>query len=225
MTLKKSYTNQLLVSNYDYRHFGGPGGKYVFQKEIKIISSFIGNKSGLTLDIPCGTGIYTDYFQDAGISMIGGDASIVMLNKTSQRNSKIPLILCDVNHLPFMDDSLDGLIIIRLFQHLPLLQMNQTLAEACRVIKKGGRVVFDTFRWSPRKTGSESYDGIHVYSINEVKKMIKESRLSIRDYKSAYLFSAILYRKLPIFILKFFDSFEKYIPENLLLRTFWYCSK
>ncbi len=55
MPYKRKYLDPRIVDQYNDRHFGGVGGKYVLERELAILNHLMGNiQSGLFLDIPVG---------------------------------------------------------------------------------------------------------------------------------------------------------------------------
>lgn len=224
MPIPKAYLGEKLVSQYDAHHFGGAGGQYVFQKDIAILDRLLQIRSGLILDAPCGTGIYTDHFAQAGFNMVGADASFRMLQQTRSRGVQSGLFLCDVNQLPLQEQVFDAVLLIRLMQHLPRQQMRDILHEFGRVVKPGGKVIFDTLSWSPRAVPLDAGLGMHVYTLRQAEELIREAGLVKVDSVSAYLFSAIWYRKFPIWAIKIFERIEAILPAGMLLRTFWACT-
>lgn len=223
MATPKAYFGEKTVRTYDSRHFGGKSGRYIFQKEIDIIDRLLNSGSGLILDAPCGTGIYADHYHRRGFRLIGVDASEQMLRESRSRQECLNLVLCDINHLPFKENSIDMIMMIRLCQHLPQKQIMLILREFERVSKPKGRVIFDTLRWSPRAVRPEALDGMHVYALSRIEEMIREAGLAKVNAVSAYLFSAIWYRKLPLILIKVLEMIERAVPPAWLLRTFWAC--
>ncbi len=222
--MHRVYEAKNLVDSYDDHHFGGESGKFVFNKDVVAINSLLGKETGLILDIPCGTGIYTDYFTKKGLRFIAADASFTMLLSTGNRQPLAPRILGDINHLPIVEDALDAVIIIRLFQHYSKSAIVDMLKEVNRSLKPGGRVIFDTFRWTPRPYRGPDRLGICVYSNQDVFDLVDKAGLKVENFIAQYLFSPIYYRKLPIQIVNGLDWIEQYIPKSWLLRTFWLCT-
>lgn len=103
------------------------------------------------------------------------------------------------------------------------------LHELKRVVTPGGRVVFDTFRWTPRRwpllRRFLEKEEMYVYSHNNVEAMIRAVGLNKCQQISLYLFSPIWQRKLPLWILLVLGMVEAAIPQGWLLRTFWACTK
>jgi ubiquinone/menaquinone biosynthesis C-methylase UbiE len=228
MRKHKVYTGKEVVDQYDYRRFGGSGGQYVFQKDCATLEFLRGTSRGLLLDVPCGTGMYSKVFNEKGHDIIAADASMTMLEKTGQRQENIPRVLCDINRLPFEDDVFDTVMTIRLFQHLPEDDVAKILHELKRMIKPDRLLIFDTFRWSPKRMRffKRFFKGeIYVLSHRSVEKMIDKAELKKAQAISLYLFSPIWYRKMPAWFLRMLDVVEKIMPQQWLLRTFWACTK
>ena len=226
MRKHKVYTGQGLVDQYDHRHFGGSGGQYVFQKDYEALESLIGTSRGLLLDIPCGTGVYSEVFEEKGDSVIAADASTPMLEKTGRRQGNIPRVLCDINRLPMKDEVFDAVMTVRLFQHLPEDNVARILLELRRVTRLSGCVVFDTFRWSPRRMRffKRVFKGeMYIYSHRNVERMLEKAGLRKAQMISLYLFSPMMYRRMPVWFLRVLDVVEKIVPQRWLLRTLWAC--
>ncbi len=227
MKAYKVYTGKG-VETYDYRHFGGTSGQYIFEKDYRALESLLPTR-GSILDVPCGTGIYAVALKGKGYDVVAADASASMLEIASQRTEGMVALLCDIRHLPFKDAAFDAAMTIRLFQHYPKDEVIQFLRELWRVITPGGRVVFDTFRWTPRRwplirrflDKSEMY----VFSHREVEEMISTANLRRVVKISLYLFSPIWQRKLPLWVLRVLNALERIAPQRWLLRTFWACTK
>lgn len=224
----KAYVGRQLVDEYDERHFGGKGGRFVFRKDYVALESLMGTPDGVILDIPCGTGIYSEALRESGVNVVAADASLQMLEKVGERSRGVPRVLCDAAHLPFVADVFDAVITIRLLQHLSYDDVTDLLLEARRVSKPGGRVIFDTFRWTPRRVAllRRFRSGeMTVYSHRQVHSLLQNARLRQVQVASHYLFSPILYRRLPVWFLRSLAVIEWAIPQRWLLRSFWACTK
>ena len=143
-----------------------------------------------------------------------------MLHKAKENNSETPYLLGDIHTLPFESNSFDVVMTIRLFQHLPQTHTINIINEVRRVIYPGGKFIFDTLSWSPRATSPNSFEGMHVYSLSKVREIIASCGLREVKSISSFLFSAIWYRKLPLWTLKGFDKIEKLLPPSIALAHF-----
>lgn len=231
---KHSETTQLaysqeLVSVYDQRHFGGATGQFILERDLDAVAALLPKPPARVLDVPCGTGIYLAALTDNGYSMVGGDASQHMLDAAAERRTEAVLLPCDIYQLPFEADSFDATITLRLLSHFDQSALLPILQELGRVVHPGGRVIFDTFSWSPRhlpilKRVLHS-DHIHPIRPTAVATLVAEAGLKVVDRRSLYLFSPLLQRKLPLGVVKVLAHLERCVPDGLLLRTFWSCTK
>ena len=109
------------------------------------------------LDLACGTGDFCRLLTTAGHRPIGVDLSMGMLQNA---RTESPLVQADVLHLPFADDSVDGVTCgfgLRNFVELPGF-----FDEVARVVRPGGRVAFlDAYNPSfpPLRWGHTLYFG------------------------------------------------------------------
>lgn len=225
---EKAYS-QDLAERYDHRHFGGRSGRYIVLKDRVALAALLPPPPGRVLDIPCGTGIYTVQLAELGYDVVAADASEPMLRIADQRNSGATPQLCSVHALPFASDAFDAAVTLRLFSHFTPAETALALSELKRVVKPGGRVIFDSFRWTPRRWPvlrrfmAQGY--IHEIAPAKVGKLIGEAGLRVAATETRYLFSPIWQRKLSYPLLRSLTAVEGLLPEPWLLRTFWACTK
>jgi SAM-dependent methyltransferase len=92
------------------------------------------------LDLPCGTGRFTEFFCERDLAYFGTDIACEMLEVLARdhpaRNLQSRLIRCDGEFLPFKDDAFDCVVSIRLFQLIPPEAKLAILKEMRRVSKQ-----------------------------------------------------------------------------------------
>lgn len=220
--------DQALADAYDQRHFGGRSGQLVLRKDLAALAALLPPAPGRLLDIPCGTGIYTAQLAGLGYAVVPADASAAMLVVVGQRGLA-GARLCSIHELPFAAGTFDGTVTLRLFSHFTHGEIAQALSELRRVIRPGGRMVFDTFRWTPRRwpvvRRFVAQEHIHEIAPAQVERLIGEAGLRIVTVETRYLFSPIWQRKLPYGMLKALTAVETRLPDRWLLRTFWACTR
>ena len=221
-TYDRVYESEQTVGNYDDRRFGGPGGRYVFDRELTVVKHFLADVDGTILDLPCGTGLLSSQLKEADCTVISADASGLMSAVTARRSTSESVVLCDAFALPFPDDSIDATVTIRLFQHYPGESIEKILSELRRVVAPSGKIIFDTFRWSPRNTPFFS-DGVYTYAPDEIEAVISRVDLEPVANRSMFLVSPIVYRKCPSPLVSALDRIERSLPEKFLVRTIWCC--
>jgi ubiquinone/menaquinone biosynthesis C-methylase UbiE len=107
--------------------------KEVFDKFI----SFTGK--GRVLDIGSGPGRDAVFLRDRGAEVVCLDASETMIAMTSEKGFES--VRADFMHLPFSDESFDGVWAYTALLHISKADVHAPLEEARRVLKKGG--IFD----------------------------------------------------------------------------------
>ena len=184
-----------LAKDYDCR-FNNPRLNYMRHVEKKVILENL--KTGLILDIGCGTGEQSLFLAKRGYQVVGVDISREMLARANENAKKgklkdnISLVIASAEALPFRDKSFDGLIsIFGVFNHIP--RAYHAFQETHRVLRSGGRAVFTVvnrwnltwwinallkckIRWLISSLRSKEYtvNGLWTYyfSRNDLKKML-----------------------------------------------------
>jgi ubiquinone/menaquinone biosynthesis C-methylase UbiE len=121
-----------------------PIGSYVDSLEKQLIDEVAQPKPGeVAIDLGCGTGIYSIWLAEKGLSVTGVDLSKEMLKvaieKSHDKNLCIDYKQADLHHLPYEDHTFDLAVcnIVLEFADSPEL----VIAEGLRVLKTGGRLV------------------------------------------------------------------------------------
>ncbi len=95
------------------------------------------------LDLGCGGGLLAPYV--AGYRHVGVDLALSALEVAARHG--VEPVKADVTDLPFEDERFDVVVAGEIFEHVENLE--QTIAEAARVLRPGGTVVFDTINATP----------------------------------------------------------------------------
>lgn len=137
---------QELAAKYD-AWFATPHGQYVYRYEREAIFDLLNIKPGAyTLDIGCGTGIYTDELCQAGARVVGVDISPEMLaiaaEKNKQHGDNVSFDVADAAALPFDDNSFDLVTSISAMEFYE--KPRESLQEMYRVLKPGGHMLVAT---------------------------------------------------------------------------------
>ena len=97
------------------------------------------------LDIGCGTGRYTVFFEEFCRNIVGVDRSKGMLSKTHKsKKSETEFVRGDALYLPFGNETFDHAVMFMAFHHFSEEQRIPLLLEVKRVIRNGGRLVILT---------------------------------------------------------------------------------
>ena len=92
------------------------------------------------LEAGCGMGHIVYYLRERGYNLIGLDYAPEALRATHERFPDLPLMVGDVHHLPYADNSFAAYLsfgVVEHFEHGP----RPALAEAFRVLRSGGTLV------------------------------------------------------------------------------------
>ena len=90
------------------------------------------------LDIGCGTGEFSVFFQNAAYTGIDAEKKYI---DYAQRNCKGKFLIADASHLPFSENAFDKVIIMGVLHHMNDEQCRRVLAEARRVLSSNGRML------------------------------------------------------------------------------------
>ena len=99
-------------------------------------------------DLGCGSGVFTNLLRRRGFDAVGLDLSPKLVALGQAKYPDVTFLEGDVEHLPFPDASLDGILLSGLLHHLP--DPARCVAETFRVLKPGGSfAAFDPNRMNP----------------------------------------------------------------------------
>jgi ubiquinone/menaquinone biosynthesis C-methylase UbiE len=135
-------------------------------------------------DLGCGSGVFTDLLHRQGYDAVGLDLSPKLIGLARQKYPEVEFLEGDVEHLPFPNSSLDGILLSGLVHHLP--DPTRCAGEVFRVLKSGGSfVAFDPNRMNPfmylyRDRSSPFYSPVGV----------TENERPVRAHKVAAVFRA-----------------------------------
>jgi SAM-dependent methyltransferase len=107
-----------------------------------VAANVLGRK---VLDVGIGTGRASLPLLEAGLEVTGIDSSQAMLDECRRRVGSHPIRLevGDVTAIPFPDASFDSLVSLNVLTHFP--NWRTVLSEWLRVVRPGGRLVFDVY--------------------------------------------------------------------------------
>ncbi len=91
-----------------------------------------------TLDLGCGEGRVSRYLRSLGHRVAGADAAPTMVRLAAGHRDAAPAVLADAAALPFRDEAFD-LVVAYMCLH-DMDRMPQVVAEAARVLERGGRL-------------------------------------------------------------------------------------
>ena len=120
------------------------------ERRLEMIRRFAPLENARVLDIGCGLGMYVRRFSDFTSRAFGVDIDVERVKKGA-REGVNGLSLAVGESLPFADNTFDGILLNEVIEHVR--SDRETLAEALRVTRLGGRVIiFVPNRFYPFET-------------------------------------------------------------------------
>jgi SAM-dependent methyltransferase len=221
MDKRAFYAQPHVASKYEQLRFGGASGTWVNLREIALVQALL-PAGGQVLDLGCGTGRLSRALAESGYSVTGLDGSAAMLADASRHKGTL-LVRADAFRLPFDEQSFDCVVMLRIAFHFA--DLGPLLAEAARVLTPGGRLVFDTYLWSPRALwdlGRERWGGrVYAHRQDYVEGALRQAGFGLLEQRRCFLFSPYLYRRLPRQVVRLLEQVEARTPGRLLARSFW----
>ena len=152
-TAKTTYTDKSIVNEYDSFRFRSWKGKLVDRLEKRSIINgiiiLVGNRKDiLLLDAPAGTGRLSESLIKEGYNVVAVDISKPMLQKAQSIHKLanypnfLGFVCCNLEHLPFRENSVDIVTSLRITGHLPSDVKKQVLDEFRKVCRLGVVIMF-----------------------------------------------------------------------------------
>ncbi|MFH1740022.1 MAG: class I SAM-dependent methyltransferase [bacterium] len=139
---KYHYRDAESAGTYDERKFGSPAkARYnrATQKALSQALCLLADDSRI-LDMPCGTGRWTEFIIRKRMRYVGGDISLEMMNVCLQKHETIrkafDLARMDGSTLPFADKTFDALLTFKFLSLLPEEIRLDVLREFRRVTRR-----------------------------------------------------------------------------------------
>jgi SAM-dependent methyltransferase len=183
--------------------------------------------SDRVLDLACGTGRLTRRLAGRGHQVVAVDSSAAMLREILGRppaHFRQPwLVLADAHGLPFVDDTFDAVVAMRLLFHYA--EVGPIVQEMARVCRPGGVVVFDTASWSPRSRlamAAGRWGGrVFVHQPSALASRLSSLGLRVTSRRAAFILSPYLYRLLPRPLERLLEWIEARLPTTWRSRVIW----
>ena len=125
-----------LAGNYDTNRFGNSYGQFIDRQERQVLDRLV-KRDETIIDLACGSGRLLNY------ATFGVDGSSEMVRIAKGKFPDKEIYLSDAGTLPFANASVDTIITFHFFMHLDEAKISNILAECHRVLRPGGRVIFD----------------------------------------------------------------------------------
>ena len=167
-----------LADEYD-RWYDTPAGRDHDKRQQSLVRRFLPapDPGDRLLDVGCGTGHWSRFFEEQGFTVIGVDISPAMVAAASSRHTPNCLFeVADACQLPFDDASFDVVAAMATLEFVP--DVPTALAEMLRCIRGGGSLLVGTLnrlsllnRHRVAK-GKEPYASARMFSASELRAIL-----------------------------------------------------
>jgi len=179
-----TYYNNL-AKEYDKDRFENSYGQYIHTQEERIVSQFLTTSNiSDNLDLACGTGRFLKYAQH------GSDISKEMIKMANEKLQSKNLSVESAQATTFRDKSFQNITCFHLMMHLDNKVLQEILAEANRIMRKGGLFIFDIPSYKRRKLKSarkEKWHGSNSISKNNLLQLI-DKKWELVSYQGVAFF-------------------------------------
>jgi len=162
------YYNRI-APTYDESRFSNSYGRFIDVQERRILDTLIDTGSDeQRLELACGTGRLTGYATHAL------DASDEMMTRARQRHPEVEFRLASATDTGYADGFFDVVYCFHLMMHLDMPTIGLIVDEAWRVLKSGGRLIFDipsSLRRRLLRHNQATWHGAAQLSTSELKSL------------------------------------------------------
>jgi len=127
----------------------------------------LGDLPGRVLEIGCGIGKLMKH------GYYGIDISERMIQMAKNLQPGCNFYVCDGRTIPFDAGYFDVVYCVLVFQHIPFDGFKQYVSETARVLKPGGKFIFQFIE------GDEAEPFSHHYNLEDVKHVLTSANLNI----------------------------------------------
>ena len=163
-----SYYNDL-APTYDANRFANSYGDYLHRQERRVLDRYLGEiPPERTLDLACGTGRHLDY------AATGVDLSPAMIDVCREKHPGKTLHVGDALATGLPGDTYDAILSFHFLMHLRPADLECFLAESHRLLRPGGRLIFDVPSAERRgvvKRMESGWHGDNAYGTEEVRNL------------------------------------------------------
>lgn len=174
-----------IALEYDDSRFSNTYGQFIDQQEKRLMEKWLGDlDSEAVLELGCGTGRFLEF------ANYGVDVSEEMLAVAKNKFSEKQLFVESAAATHFEDARFEALFSFHVFMHLDKNTIAKILDEAHRVLKKGGRFIFDVPSKKRRQLvnyKSANWHGSTDFFVNEISEMT-QGKWKVADYSGVLFF-------------------------------------
>ncbi len=191
-------------------------GSWIGQQEFSILLKLFRPKAGQSLlDVGCGTGYFSQRFQQSGLEVTGLDPDSTMIEFAKKKEGQVKYIEGDVLALPFTDNSFDYCSAITSLCFVA--EPEKAISEMLRVSRHG--VILGLLNrhsvLHKQKKHSASYQGARWDTVSEIKQWCR----NINPEMKIVIKSAVLIPSAGIIALTLETLLPDYFPYASFLAV------
>lgn len=197
-----------LAKDYDNDRFNNSYGKFIDTQERVILNELLTDKNEKIIDLACGTGRLLNYVN------YGIDASAEMVKISKLKFPNKTIFHANAENIPLNDKSINTIISFHFFMHLDLEKIEIILNECNRILKDGGRIIFDIPSAKRRKLlnfKSKNWHGRTSLTIEEINRINNNF-----EVKRVYGFLFIPVHRLPKSLRNLFLKLDRKLSNSFL---------
>lgn len=202
-----------IAKDYDNSRFNNSYGQFIDYQERRVLDRLIPvTDQSLRLEIACGTGRLTNYATHAL------DASTEMMGLAQKRHSEVEFKHASATDTGYADDTFDVVYAFHLMMHLDEATIQQIIDEVYRILKPGGRFIFDIPSKKRRNLlhhKQANWHGATALDKKDIKNMIHEEY----DLQSVHGIMMLPVHKLPKSLRKPLQSID-YVTANGWMKNY-----
>lgn len=219
MDKRRYYEEPRVAEGYEASRFGTPSGRRTHEVEMAALKSLF-TRGEKIVELACGTGRLLRALRAHGHEVSGIDRSPAMLSAGSA-GPLLDVQVGDVFRLPFPDSSFDAAYCMRFTNHHP--DLRGFFSECRRILRGGGRLVFDSMRWSPLLWDSDLWGGRnHPVSDRRVRGWLGETGFTVEEVRPLFPIGPYLLGRLPLPLTDAILAARGIIPAGVQAVAVWH---
>ncbi len=202
--------------------------KYPSEEVIRFVKRNFKEKSKI-LDDGCGAGRHVFYLAEEGHEPFGIDISSIGVKCTKDRLSKAGykfddnIFVSSCEHLPFEENSFDGIISYGVFYYLRIHEIKKAVDEIYRVLRKGGKALVVLRSIEDYRFNSETVNELNSHECvidekDETRSAFKENGMHMQFFDREEVKELFReFKSLSINSLKIYHDEDTYADVDLIV--------
>jgi SAM-dependent methyltransferase len=216
---KKGYYRRAEVAqSYDAIRFKSAAGQFAHEAEMAAIKDSFAPDEKL-IELGCGTARLLKALVGQGWDVLALDQSEAMLRAGGLEPGP-RVLLADVSRIPLPAGAVDGAFSFRMTNHFP--DLRPLFSECRRILRPGGRFVFDTMRWSALQVDWLHQGGRNFpVSDRQTAAWLKETGFEVERVEPLFPVGPYLLSGMPLPLAKWLMA-TSFWPGSLYAVAVWH---